>query len=192
MNSSDIQSEISAISKLVDSIPIDQAMVTEIDRLIKDKEKQLNDRFVHISVSQIIRYFLPPLGAALSATKVDDKVWSSLTFAKVMPSKRGMHEEISFDKCAKGFAFFYTRGEVMYDMGFVEDHGGTDLYVRILEDKRETFRVTGASVEIKLLAFQHLKELVFEINRRGNNVASRYAEEITNRYSHLVVPNGNR
>ncbi|CAM6000749.1 unnamed protein product [Sphagnum balticum] len=81
-------------------------------------------------------------------------------------------------------------GEVLYDMGFVEDHGGMDSYVRILEDKRETFRVTGAPVEIKLRAFQHLKELLFEINKRGNNIASRYAEEITSRYSQTNVPNG--
>lgn len=192
MNSSDIQSEISAISKLVDSIPIDQAMVTEIDRLIKDKEKQLNDRLVHISVGQIVMHFLPPHKLGLLATKVDESVWNSLTFTKVWPSKRGMHEEISFDKCGKGFAFFYTMGEVVYDMGFVEDYGGMDSYVRILQDKRETFRVTGAPVEIKLRAFQHLKELLFEINKRGNSIASRYAEEITNRYTQASVPNGNR
>jgi len=167
-------------------------MVTEIDRLIKDKEKQLNDRLVHISVGQIIMHFLPPHKLGLLATKVDEKVWNSLSFTKVWPSKRGMHEEISFDKCGKGFAFFYTMGEVVYDIGFVEDHGGMDSYVRILEDKRETFRVTGAPVEIKLRAFQHLKELLFEINKRGNNIASRYAEEITNRYSQTGVPNGNR
>lgn len=192
MNSSDIQSEISVQSKLVGSIPIDQAMVTEIDRHIKDQEKQLNDRFVHISVGQIIMHFLPPHKAMLSATKVDDKVWNSLAFTKVWPSKRGTHEEISFDKCGKGFAFFYMIGEVVYDIGFVEDHGGMDAYVRILEDKRETVRVTGAPVEIKLRAFQHLRELLFEINKRGNNVASRYAEEVTNRYAHRLEPNGNR
>lgn len=192
MNSSDIQSEISAISNLVDSIRLDQTKVTEIDRLIKDKEKQLNDRLVHISVGQIIMHFLPPHKLGLMATKVDDKVWSSLNFTKVMPSMRGTHEEISFDKCAKGFAFFYTMGEVVYDIGFVEDHGGIDSYVRILEDKRETFRVTGSPVEIKLRAFLHLKNLIFEINKRGNNVASRYAEEITNRYSPAGVQNGNR
>lgn len=192
MNSSDIQSEISAISKLVDSIPIDQPMVTEIDRLIKDKEKQLNDRFVHISVGQTIMHFLPPSKIALLATKVDEKVWNSLKFTKVWPSKKGMHEEISFDKCGKGFAFFYTMGEVTYDIGFVEDHGGMDSYVRILEDKRETFRLTGASVEIKLRAFPHLRELLLEINKRGNSIASRYAEEITNRYSRTNEPNGNR
>lgn len=192
MNSSDIQSEISVQSKLVETIPMDQAMVTEIDRHIKDQEKQLNDRFVHISVGQIVMHFLPPHKAMLSATRVDEKVWNSLSFTKVWPSKRGMHEEISFDKCGKGFAFFYTKGEVLYDVGFVEDHGGLDSYVRILEDKRETFRVTGASVEIKLRAFQNLRELLREINKRGNNVATRYAEDITARYSHLVDPNGNR
>lgn len=192
MNSSDIQSEISAISKLVDSNPIDQAMVTEIDRLIKDKEKQLNDRFVHVSVGQIIMHFLPPNELSLRATKVDEKVWNSLKFTTVWPSKRGQHEEISFDKSGKGFAFFYTMGEVVYDMGFIEEYGGIDLYIRILEDKRETVRVTGASVEIKLRAFQHLKELILEINKRSNNIASRYAEEITNRYSRTSEPNGNR
>lgn len=192
MNSFDIQSEISAISNLVDSIRLDQAMVTEIDRLIKDKEKQLNDRLVHVSVGQVIMHFLPPNKDAQLATKIDEKVWNSLNFTKVWPSMKRQHEEISFDKCNKGFAFFYTMGEVVYDLGFVIEHGGVDAYVRILEDKRETFRVTGASVEIKLRAFLHLKNLVFEINNRGNNIASRYAEEITNRYSHLVEPNGNR
>lgn len=192
MNSSDIQSEISAQSNLVDSIPIDQAMVTEIDRHIKDKEKQLNDRFVHVSVGQVIMHFLPPNKDAQLATKVDEKVWNSLNFTKVWPSMRGKHEEISFDKCAKGFAFFYTMGEVVYDLGFVIEHGGVDAYVKIIEDKRETFRITGASVEIKLRAFQHLKELLFEINKRGNNIASKYAEEITSRYSKSGVPDGNR
>lgn len=190
MNSSDIQSEISAQSKLVDSNPINQAMVTEIDRHIKDKEKQLNDRFVHISVGQIIMHFLPPHPSMLTATKVDEKVWNSLKFTTVWPSKRGQHEEISFDKCAKGFAFFYKMGEVLYDVGFIEQAGGVDAYVRILEDKCETFRLAGASVEIKLRAFPHLKPLLLEINKRGNNIASRYAEEITSRYSQYV-PNGN-
>lgn len=191
MNSSDIKSEISAQSKLVDSIPIDQAMITEIDRHIKDIEKQLNDRFVHISVGQTIMHFLPPNKMALLGTKVDEKVWNSLSFTKVWPSLTGKHEEISFDKSAKGFAFFYTMGEVVYDMGVVEDHGGMDSYVRILEDKRETFRLSGASVDIKLRAFPHLKELLLEINKRGSNIASRYADEITNRYQPGIV-NGNR
>lgn len=190
MNSFDIQSEISAQSKLVDAIALDQAMVTEIDRHIKDIEKQLNDRFVHISVGQPIMHFLPPSKVAFTAKKVDEKIWNSLNFAKVMPSMKGMHEEISFDKSGKGFAFFYTKGEVLYDFGIVEDFGGIDSYIRIIEDRRETFKVTGASVEIKLRAFLNLKNLLFEINKRGNDVASRYTEEITNRYSHLV--NGNR
>lgn len=192
MNSSDIQSEISAQSKLVETIQMDQAMVTEIDRHIKDQEKQLNERFVHVSVGQIIMHFLPPHPTMLAATKVDEMVWNSLKFTTVWPTKRGMHEEISFDKCAKGFAFFYTKGEVVYDIGFIEDRGGIDTYVRILEDNRETVRVTGASVEIKLRAFLNLRGLLAEINKRANNVATRYAEEITNRYSHLVEPNGNR
>ncbi len=191
MNSSDIQSEISAQSKLVETISMNQAMITEIDRHIKDQEKQLNDRFVHISVGQIIMHFLPPHPAMLAATKVDEKVWNSFKFTTVWPTKRGMHEEVSFDKCAKGFAFFYTKGEVIYDVGFVEGRGGLDAYVRILEDKRETFRVTGAPVEIKLRAFLNLRELLREINKRGNNVATRYAEEVTSRYSRLADPNGN-
>jgi hypothetical protein len=192
MNSSDILSEISAQSNLVDSIPIDQAMVTEIDRHIKDKEKQLNDRFVHISVGQLVRHFLPPHKMGLMATKVDDNVWNSLNFTKIWRSQKGTHEEISFDKCSKGFAFFYTMGEVVYDIGIVEDHGGMDSYVRILEDKRETLRVTGAPVEIKLRAFQHLKDLLLEINNRGSSIASKYADEITNRYSQMTDTNGNR
>jgi hypothetical protein len=192
MNSSDIQSEISAQAKLVDSIAIDQEKVTEIDRHIKEQEKQLNDRFVHISVGQIIMHFLPPHKAMLTATKVDDNIWKSLPITKVWPNQRGMHQEISFDKNGKAFAFFYTMGEVVYDVGFVQDHGGLDSYVRILEDKRETFRVTGAPVEIKLRAFLHLKELLLEINKRGNDVTSRYAQEITNRYSKAADLNGNQ
>lgn len=192
MNSSDIQSEISAQSKLVDSIPIDQAMITEIDRHIKDKEKQLNDRFVHISVGQPIMHFLPPNREAHMATRVDEKVWNSLNFTKVWPSMKGKHEEISFDKCNKGFAFFYTMGEVEYDLGFVMDHGGTDAYVKIIEDKRETVRLTGASIEIKLRAFPYLRELLLEINKRGNKIAARYIEDVTNRYAHMLEPNGNR
>ncbi|MCO5144140.1 MAG: hypothetical protein M9962_13710 [Oligoflexia bacterium] len=189
MNSSDIQSEISAQSKLVDSIPIDQAMITEIDRHIKDKEKQLNDRFVYISVAQIIMHFLPPNKTVLSATKVDSTLWDSLTFTKVWSSKRNMHEEISFDKCGKAFAFFYTKGEVLYDIGLVEDYDGVDAYIRIIEDKREKLRVTGASVEVKLQFFRHLKELLLEINTRANDIASRYSEDVTNRYSHLINSN---
>ena len=192
MNSSDIKSEIFAQSKLVDSIPIDQSMITEIDRHIKDQEKRLNDRFVHISVGQIIMHFLPPHKLGMMATKVDDQVWNSLSFTKVWPSMKGMHEEISFDKSNKGFAFFYIMGEVTYDIGFVEDHNGVDSYVRILYDKRETFKVTGSPVEIKLRAFQHLRELLLEINKRGNSVASRYVDEITSQYSQTNIPNGNR
>lgn len=190
MNSSDIQSEISAQSKLVEEISMNQAMVTEIDRHIKDQEKQLNDRFVQISVGQIIMHFLPPHKAMFTATKVDEKVWNSLKFTTVWPTKRGMHEELSFDKCAKGFAFFYIKGEVVYDVGFIEQNGGLDTYVRIIEDKRETFRVTGAPVEIKLRAFLHLRELLLEISKRANNVATRYSESVTSRYSQFV--NGNR
>ena len=190
MNSSDIKSEISAQSKLVETIQMDQAMITEIDRHIKDQEKQLNDRFVHISVGQIIMHFLPPHKAMLTATKVDEKVWNNLKFTTVWPTRRGMHEELSFDKCTKGFAFFYTKGEVAYDIGFIEDRDGIDTYVRILEDKRETFKVTGASVEIKLRTFLNLRELLLEINKRANSVATRYAEEVTNRYSHFIEPNG--
>ncbi|MGE3758259.1 MAG: hypothetical protein AB7H97_10910 [Pseudobdellovibrionaceae bacterium] len=186
MNSSDIQSEISAQSKLVETIPMDQAMVTEIDRHIKEQEKQLNDRFVHVSVAQMIMHFLPPDKNAHLATKVDEKVWNSLSFTKVWPSMRGKHEEISFDKCPKGFAFFHTMGEVVYDLGFVIDHGGVDAYVKIIEDKRETVRLTGASVEIKLRAFPHLRNLLQEINKGGNNIATRYVEDVTSRYSHLV------
>lgn len=190
MNSSDIQSEISAQSKLVEKISMNQAMITEIDRHIKEQEKQLNDRFVQLSVGQIIMHFLPPHKAMLTATRVSKEVWNSLKFTTVWPTRRGMHEEISFDKCAKGFAFFYIKGEVVYEVGFIEQQGGLDTYVQIIEDKRETFKVTGAPVEIKLRAFLNLRELLLEISKRANNVATRYAEDVTSRYSHYV--NGNR
>lgn len=192
MDSSDVQSEISAQSKLVESISIDQALVTEIDRHIKDKEKQLNDRFVHISARVLIKHFLPPHKLGLLATNVDEKVWSSLRFAKVWPGKTGLYEEISFDRCNKGFAFYFTTGEVTYDLGVVEDHGGMDSYVRIVKDQRETFKVTGASIEIKLRAFLHLKELLTEINDRANNVAAKHVEAMNSRFNERFGANGNR
>lgn len=192
MDSFDVSSEISAQSKLVDSISLDQAKVTEIDRHIKDTEKQLNDRFVHISVGQIIMHFLPPHPLSLRATRVTDDIWKSLKFTTVWPSKRNMHEEIAYDKFGKGFAFFYTKGEVLYDMAFVEDQGGADAYVRVLEDKRETVRVVGAPVEIKLRAFLNMRELVREINKRAGNVTSRYIEDVQSRYAKFENINGNR
>jgi hypothetical protein len=176
MDSSDIQSEISVQSKLVDAIAIDQSLVTEIDRHIKDKEQQLNDRLVHLRTNVIVKHFLPPTKIGLLATKVDEKVWSSLRFVKAWPGQCGTYEEISFDKSPKGFAFFYTIGEVAYELGVVEDFGGSDAYVRITDDKRETFKVTGAPVEIKLRAFQHLKELLVEINDRAENLATKLDE----------------
>ncbi len=77
---------------------------------------------------------LPPDMKAFLAAKVDENDWSNLKFIKTWPGKVNMHEEISFDKSGKTFAFYYNMGEVKYDMGVVEDFGGTDIYVRIIED----------------------------------------------------------
>ncbi len=173
MDKSAIEAEISAQTRLMDSIPINQELVTEIDRHIKNKEQQLNDRLVHVRASVIIRHFLPPAKVGLLATQVDEKIWNTLRFVKTFCGQKGTYEEISFDKCTKGFGIFFTTGEVTYDMGVVQDFNGTDVYVRVVEDKRQTFKVTGAPVEIKLQAFQHLQALLTEINDRANNVVSR-------------------
>ena len=61
MDKTAIKAEISAQSKLVESIPIDQALVTEIDRHIKDIENQLNERLVHVPAKVIIQNFLPEI-----------------------------------------------------------------------------------------------------------------------------------
>lgn len=178
MDKSAIEAEIRAQSKLMESIAIDQRIVTEIDRHIKEKEQQLNERLLHVRANAIIRHFLPPVKQGLLATQVKDDVWSSLRFAKTWPGMKGTYKEISFDRCSssKGFRFFYTTGEVTYDFGVCADFGGEDHYVRIVEDNRQTFQVTGASVEIKLEAFQHLQPLLREIADRANNIASKLDE----------------
>lgn len=172
MDQDAILAEISAQSKLVDSIAINKDLVTEIDRNFKDKEEQLNQRLVHVRTSFIGRHFLPPMPQALLATNIDDeKVWNSLQFTKLFPKRRNTYEELSFDRTTKGFGFFYLGGEVEYELGFVQEHGGADFYVRVIEDKRELVKVTGASVEIKIRAFLMLTELLQEIDKRANNVA---------------------
>ncbi|MEZ4750347.1 MAG: hypothetical protein R3B54_06895 [Bdellovibrionota bacterium] len=173
MDKTAIEAEISAQSKVMESLSMNRELVTQIDRNIKDKEQELNDRLVHIRASVIIRHFLPPTKQGLLATQVDEKVWNSLRFVKTWCGQTATFEEISFDRATKGFGFFYTTGEVVYDLGVVEDFNGTDVYVRVVEDKRETFKVTGAPVEVKLQAFKHLQELLREISDRANNVVSK-------------------
>ena len=172
MDSSDVQSEISAQSNLVDSMPINPEVVNEIDRHIKEKEKQLNDRLAHIGARVRILDFLPSHPLSKTATEIDENVWNSLHFAKVWPRQNKMFEELSFDKSTKGFAFYYRSGRVIFDVGVVEDHGGLDMYYRIIEDHREILKLTGAPVEVKIWAFQFLRELLSEIGRRANNIAS--------------------
>lgn len=179
MDKSAIKAEISAQSKLVDSIPIDQALVTEIDRHIKNIENQLNERLVHVPAKVIIQNFLPEINKrGTLATRVDENVWNSFLFGKNWYAQKVVHEEISFDRHSKGYGFFYTIGEVTFDLGVVECDG-VDWYVRVLEDKRETYKLTGASVEIKLRAFQHLGMLLAQINHQAEQFASQFRADLT-------------
>lgn len=179
MDKTAIKAEICAQSKLVDSIPIDMALVTEIDRHIKDMENQLNERLVHVPAKVIIQNFLPEINKrGTLATKVDDDVWETFSFGKNWYAQTATHEEISFEKHTKGYGFFYTLGEVTFDLGVVECDG-VDWYARVIEDKRETHKLTGASVEIKLRAFQHLGILLAQINHQAEQIASSYRSDLT-------------
>lgn len=162
MDTSAVKAEISAQSELLGEIPINQVLVSEIDRHIKDTEQQLNDRLVHIGAKVIIQHFLPMTKKNLYASVVNEEIWNNLYFQKNWYRQSSWYEEISFEKTAKGYGIFYTFGEVFFDLGVCEDMG-VDWYVKVLEDKRETFRVTGAPIEIKLKAFKQLRKLLNEI-----------------------------
>lgn len=174
MDTKAIKAEMSAQSRLMENFPIDKALVSDIDRHIKEIEKQLNDQLVHLEAHHAIFHYLPPTPAVHSATVVTNDVWNSLNFIKVFPCRDCLHEEISYKKSPKGFSFFYTVGRVKYDLGICKDFGGTDTYIRINDDSREEIKVTGASVEIKLKAFQHLNSLLEQIRDRANRVAEEY------------------
>jgi hypothetical protein len=103
MDKSAIEAEISAQSKLMDSIPIDQALVSEIDRHIKNIETQLNQRLVHIPAKVIINNFLPEINKqGTLASIVGDEIWECFLFAKKWHAQKKVHEEFSFDRHAKG------------------------------------------------------------------------------------------
>lgn len=179
MDKAAIKAEISAQSKLVDSLPIDQALVTEIDRHIKDIEDKLNQRLVHIPAKVIIQNFLPEINKrGTLATKVGEDVWNTFSFGKNWYAQEATHEEISFEKHSKGYGFFYTLGEVIFDLGVVECDG-VDWYARVIEDKRVTHKLTGASVEIKLRASQHIGKLLAQINFQAEQIASNFQADLT-------------
>ncbi len=97
-------------------------------------------------------------------------MWDGLFFSKNWHRETGQHEELSFQKCSKGYGFFYTSGEVIFDLGVSEDLDGADWYIRVIEDHRETHKVTGAPVEIKLRAFQYLTDLLTEIANQSEGM----------------------
>lgn len=174
MDRAAIEAEISAQSKLVDSIPINQELVTEIDRYFKDTEYKLNQRLVYVPAKVIVQNFLPEIDKrGTLATKVDKDVWETLSFGKNWYDQKVTYEEISFDRHSKGFGFFYTIGEVTFDLGVVECDG-VDWYALVTDDKRETHKLTGASVEIKLRASQHLGKLLEQINSQAVQIAESF------------------
>lgn len=177
MDKNAIMAEISAQSKLVNGIAIDQTLVTEIDRHMKDMENQLNEKLVHMPTKVIIQDFVPKASGTL--TKINDEIWNGLHFDKKWLAQRSLHEEISFEKTAKGYGFFYTLGDVTFDVGLCEEPDGVDWYYRIIDDKREVFKVTGASVEIKLQAFRHLSKLLAKINEQANQIGFSYRQAPT-------------
>lgn len=173
MDQNAILAEISAQSKLVDSIAINQALVTEIDRHIKETENRLNEKLVHVPAKIVIENFEPKVSKNKTATKIDDELWENFSFNKNWWNQKSLHEEISFEKTAKGYGFIFTTGEVTFDVG-VYDAEGAEWYYRIIEDKRESFKVTGASADIKLRAFKYLNRLLEEISQQANQIALHY------------------
>lgn len=179
MDNNTIMAAISAQTKLVDSIPIDQNVITEIDRHIKYIEQQLNDRLIHIPANVIIQNFLPIINKRGDLpSKVDDKIWESISFSKTWHAQEALHEELFFDRHSKGLSFFYTLGDVTFDLG-VEEYEGVDWYLRIKEDKRKTYKLTGAPVEIKLRAFLHLEKLLMNINLQASQIMSNIQADLT-------------
>lgn len=127
-------------------------------------------------INRLLKDFLPAIPINHLVTKVDDSMWNSLSFIKILHGKDN-YEEISYEKCTKGFSFFYRTGEVEYDLGFQRGPTGMECYYRIIEDKREKVKVTGASVEIKLKAFKNLRPLLSMIANQANHVAASYYSE---------------
>jgi hypothetical protein len=176
MDQNAISAEISAQSEIVDSISITQSMVTEIDRHLKVQEYNLNEKLIHFTTRLMLKDFLTEIPIHHMVTKVDDEMWNSLRFVKSIRNK-SPYEEISYEKSTKGFGFFYRSGEVTYDLGFYNGPVGMECYYRIIEDKREIVKVTGAPVEIKFRAFRNLKQLLSMIANQANHVASIFHNE---------------
>ena len=167
MDKDAILAEISAQINLLNGIAITPELIEEIDRHIKNMENQLNERLIHIPTRVVIEEFVPK---KRSATKVDDSIWDSLSFTKNWWNQKSNYEEISFEKFNKGYGFFFKTGEVTFDLGVCEESGGTDWYYRIIEDRVKSFKVTGASIDIKLRAFLHLSKLLAEISHQGRQI----------------------
>lgn len=176
MDHNAITAEISAQAKLVEGIALTHAMVTDIDRHIKDQENKLNENLVHFTTKLMLKDFLPEIPINNTVTKVDVEMWNSLSFVKSWRNT-SLYEEISYEKTSKGFGFYHRTGEVSYDIGFRRGPIGMECYYKIIEDKREVIRVTGASVEIKLRAFKNLRPLLSMIASQANRVASSYLNE---------------
>lgn len=179
MDKDSIMESISVQSELVNSIPIDHALITEIDSHIKNIEKQLNDRLIHIPAKFIIQNFLPVINKrGHLPTKVDHETWDSFMFGKNWYAQEAMHEELSFERHTKELNFFYTSGQVTFDLGVVE-YEGVDWYAKVIDDKRKTYKLTGAPVEIKLKAFQHLTQLLTLINQEAEQIMSNLSNDLT-------------
>jgi hypothetical protein len=152
------KAEMSAQSKLMENFPIDKGLVSDIDRHIKEIEFNLNENLIHIEAHHAISHYLPDNPMAQAATLINDDIWKSLDFIKTFPSRDCLHEEICYKRHSKGFAFFYVSGRVQYDVGVVEDFGGTDMYIRIHSDTRQEIKVTGAPVEVKIKSISKHEE----------------------------------
>ncbi|MBL7554940.1 MAG: hypothetical protein JNM24_03890 [Bdellovibrionaceae bacterium] len=171
MDKDAILAEISAQINLLNGISITPELVVAIDSHIKAMENQLNERLIHIPTRFVIEDFVPK---TRNATKVDDGIWDNLSFSKNWWNQKSAYEEISYEKYNKGYGFFFKTGEVTFDLGVCEDAEGVDWYYRIIEDKIKSFKITGASVEIKLRAFLHLSKLLAAISQQGNRITNTF------------------
>lgn len=154
--------------------------VKEIDLKLKDIEQALNDELVLIPAS--IGLSTPYVPAedndwSNAANQITHEIWHNefdnwnSEYSVKVQYRRHHFEELKYCKNqeSKGnFGFFYEEGWVNYKIAMLYfDNGGefhlVDAYYVTLEDKRDSIKVTGAPVKIKLRAVEHIDKLVNKV-----------------------------
>lgn len=181
---SPIVAEISAQRDMLKYIDLDKNDIMKIDRHIKDTEVWLNERLLFLPTAVVIQNYVPKVKDGQYFTKLTDELWGQFSFNQVRPNHEKYHEELSFLRYSKGFGFFYKCGVVVFDTAVNEPVCDIfDCYYRVVEDRRKTYKLTGAPAEIKIKAFPHLKKLLFELVTATGKI-TKY------RHSHFVELQG--